>query len=103
VTYVGTVPDPVLSRGIADWIVKTSIPANEWRQARPPSVTSTSASGAGGSVVHFVHNWSWDPVEMTVPVPARGLLSGAAFDAGEPLRLGPWDVQVLVERRARGE
>ena len=54
VTYIGTVPDRTLARGLADWVAATSLPADDWRHARPSSVTCTSAAAADGSVVRFV-------------------------------------------------
>ena len=74
------------------------ISPDEWRRRRPPSVTSTSATSADGSVLRFLHNWSWDMVAMASPDSVVDLLSGTALQAGEPIHLGPWDVRVVVER-----
>jgi beta-galactosidase len=70
VTYVATMPDPVLSAAIhgktADW---------------GPSVTALSAVNSAGERLWFVHNWS-----------------GVDVVAGR-LELAPWDVRVLREER----
>ena len=48
--------------------------------------------------LRVVHNWSWDPVQVTVPGAVTDLLSGQALDAGEVAAFAPWDVRVFVER-----
>jgi beta-galactosidase len=98
VTYVGTVPDRVLSRVVAEWVAATSVKPDRWRQPPDSSVRSTSAVAADGSVLRFVHNWSWTPAELSLPHAAADLLSGGEFAAGDTIPLGSWDVRVLVER-----
>jgi beta-galactosidase len=60
-------------------------------------VTVTSGRAADGSTVRFAHNWSWEEAEVELPAAAVDLLDGAEYAAGDPLRLGPWDVKVLRE------
>jgi beta-galactosidase len=98
VTYIGTVPDRELSRGLAEWIATISLPPDPWRQGRPTAVTCTSAVASDESVLRFVHNWGWEQTALRVPGPAQDLLSGASLAAGEQLNLGPWDVRIIVER-----
>lgn len=100
VTTVGTIPDRTLGRHLGDWLAATSLPADAWRDARPASVTVHTLRPAAGSdarPLRVVHNWSWDPVALAVPVAVSDALSGERLGAGEALTLGPWDVRVLRE------
>ncbi|WP_112134638.1 beta-galactosidase [Glycomyces dulcitolivorans] len=94
VTYVGTVPNDALAEALFGWIA----PEDPWRPAHP-SVTATSGTAGDGRTVRFVHNWSWDEVEFVVPAAAVDALDDTAYEAGASLRLGPWDVKVLLEVR----
>ncbi|MEU8146859.1 beta-galactosidase [Nonomuraea sp. NPDC048901] len=94
ITYVGTVPDTVLARALFDWIVPAE--SSGWRFGAA-SVTSTGATSRDGRKVRFVHNWSWDPVAVRLPVAVRDVLDGSDHEAGGELTLGPWDVRILVE------
>jgi len=89
VTYVGTVPDPVLAAAVhgekAVW------------GGLPESVTALSAVNAAGERVWFVHNWSG--VEVRVEAPA-GLIDVLSQEKVERLELGPRDVRVLCEEQA---
>jgi len=96
VTTVGTLPDRTLSRELADWLALTSLTGDPWREARTPTVTCTSAL-AGDRTLRFLHNWSWEPAEYRLPAPAADLLSGEKLATGASLRLGAWDVRILVE------
>jgi beta-galactosidase len=92
ITVVGTVPDVDLARALMTWLV----PANRdgWRDL-PASVTVTGATAPNGRRVHFVHNWSFTPAAVVVPVAATDALGDARYQAGERLELGEWDVRVL--------
>jgi beta-galactosidase len=98
VTYVGTVPDRTLAAALGEWIASTSLADDPWRSARATTMTCTASSTPDGSVLRFLHNWSWDGVDFAVPRAARDLLSGKTFDAGDQLRLDSWDVRILVEQ-----
>jgi beta-galactosidase len=50
----------------------------------------------------FVSNWSWEPASVAVPMAVQDKLTGRDLRCGEDVRLGAWDVRVLVDR-ARGE
>ncbi|RRR96926.1 beta-galactosidase [Glycomyces terrestris] len=93
VTYVGTVPNDAFAKSLFEWIA----PADRWRPAEP-SVTATSGVAGDGSVIRFVHNWSWGEAEVALPAAAVDLLDGSAYAAGAAVPLGPWDVKVLRER-----
>ncbi|TDX03395.1 beta-galactosidase [Kribbella sp. VKM Ac-2566] len=89
ITYVGTVPNPALSAALFRWIKPAA-----WTDL-PAGVTVTSATSADGRRIRFVHNWSWDSVDLKLPGPAHDVLANQPTN-GE-LDLGPWDVRVLVE------
>ncbi|MFD4508588.1 beta-galactosidase [Streptomyces sp. NPDC058457] len=93
VTCVGTVPGDDLARALAKWLAPT--PRSGWRDL-PPSVTAATGTSADGRRVHVVHNWSWDPAHVTVPVALCNVLDGTAVPAGTALHLGAWDVRILV-------
>jgi beta-galactosidase len=100
VTYIGTVPDRELAAGLAAYVAEVSVTPDPWRSARPPSTTCTTSVAADGRMLRFVHNWSWEPVDFTVPTATRDLLSDQAFEARDALTLGAWDVRILVEDRS---
>ncbi|MGN9812853.1 beta-galactosidase [Micromonospora sp. BQ11] len=97
VTYVGTLPDERLAAALAGWLRPVSARTDPWRRNLPASVTVTGGTSVAGRL-RVVHNWSWEPARIDVPVAASDLLSGLALEAGEPTPLGPWDVRVFVER-----
>ncbi|MEU9892276.1 beta-galactosidase [Streptomyces phaeochromogenes] len=92
VTYVGTVPDPEFARALLRWAAPAGLasPAH-------PSVTSTRATARDGRRVRFLHNWSWEPVEIALPTPVRDALTGTSYAPDEAIPLGAWDVKVLQE------
>ena len=95
ITVVGTVPDAVLGRALAQWLVPVADDA--WRGLVSGSVTVSSATSGAGRRLHFVHNWSWEPTTVTLPSAVRDALGAAPCAAGDEIELGPWDVRVLVE------
>jgi beta-galactosidase len=95
VSYLGTLPDRAFARGLGRWLAPAGSQALLW-SARPASVTVTGARNARGERLHFLSNWSWEPVHIEAPLAVRDLLSGEAVPAGGPIALGPWDVRVFV-------
>lgn len=89
ITYVGTVPNPALAAALFRWIQPAA-----WT-GLPSSVSVTSATGADGQRLRFVHNWSWDTVSIDLPHAVHDVLADAATD--DKLTLGPWDVRVLLD------
>ena len=94
VTYVGTLPDRALAVALGRWLRPEP---HAW-DARPATVTVTSARNPAGERVLFVSNWSWESTSLALPAAARDLLSGTDLHRGQDLRLGAWDVRVLVQR-----
>ncbi|MFI7299975.1 beta-galactosidase [Streptomyces sp. NPDC050121] len=92
VTYVGTVPGRDLARGLAEWLTPSA--RHAW-DSLPVSVTATTGASPDGRRVHIVHNWSFEPVSVPVPVDLFDALTGTRVPAGAALGLGPWDVRVL--------
>ena len=97
-TVVGTVPNAALARALFVWLAPH--PASGW-ESLPPSVTVATARAGSGERVHVVHNWSWSPTDVAVPVDLATVPSGSSCRAGARLELGAWDVKVLVERLPR--
>ncbi|MCX4562855.1 beta-galactosidase [Streptomyces phaeochromogenes] len=92
VTYVGTVPDPEFARALLRRAAPAGLPS-----PAHPSVTSTRATARDGRRVRFLHNWSWEPVEIVLPTPVRDALTGTSYAPDEAIPLGAWDVKVLQE------
>jgi beta-galactosidase len=97
-TYVGTLPDRALAVALGRWL---RAEPHAWDE-RPATVTVTSARNPAGERVLFVSNWSWESTSLALPVAARDLLSGADLHRGQELRLGAWDVRVLVQSASAG-
>jgi beta-galactosidase len=95
VTCVGTVPGRALAQALARWLAPSTV--SEWRDL-PVSVTATTGTSPDGRRVHVVHNWSWEPAHVQVPVELSDALDSTFVPAGAELDLGPWDVRVLVQR-----
>ncbi|WP_129662681.1 beta-galactosidase [Phytoactinopolyspora endophytica] len=95
ITYVGTVPNTAFAEAIFRWIDHDH--ADGWQQCQRP-LTVTSAHTDDGRTVRFVHNWSWDEASLRLPSAVRDVLSGTDHAHGDELRLGAWDVRVLLER-----
>ncbi|MDQ1050420.1 beta-galactosidase [Streptomyces sp. V4I2] len=93
VTCVGTVPGRDLARALAAWMAPAARSA--WRDL-PASVTATTGTSPDGRRVHVVHNWSWEPASVPVPVDLSDALDGTSLPGGTALELGAWDVRVLV-------
>ncbi|MCU1567681.1 MAG: beta-galactosidase [Pseudarthrobacter sp.] len=94
-TYVGTVPNEVLARDIAEWSVRQA-GASAWRP-NTGSQTVTGATARTGERLRFVHNWSWTPSSFKLPAAVRDVISGDEFSYGDVLELSSWDVRVLAE------
>jgi beta-galactosidase len=93
VTIVGTEPNTSFAAALFRWLVPTS--DGGW-PVTPATVTSTGATARDGRRLRFLHNWSWEPVTVSLPGPVRDVLAGGSHWPGGELRLGPWDVRVLV-------
>jgi hypothetical protein len=93
ITCVGTVPGRGLARALADWLAP--VPRSGWHDL-PGTVTVTTGTAGDGRRVHIVHNWSWESVDVRPPYPMSDVLTGAAVPRDQDLRLGAWDVRILL-------
>ncbi|GAA1968136.1 beta-galactosidase [Catenulispora subtropica] len=93
VTSVGTVPNRALARALAAWL--TPARRSGWSRL-PESVTATTGTAPNGSRVHVVHNWSWQPVQVSAPAALNDVLTGASVRFGEAIGLGAWDVRIFI-------
>jgi beta-galactosidase len=100
ITYVGTVPNLDLAKALMAWLNPSG--QRKWRNL-PEAVTATGATARDGQRIRFLHNWSWDPTDVRLPVAVADALTPQRYPAGNSLHLGPWDVQVLVENTSDGE
>ncbi|TCN38302.1 beta-galactosidase [Kribbella orskensis] len=92
VTYVGTVPNPVLAASIAGFAAGSALV--RWSDL-PDSVTVLSAVNPVGRRLWFLHNWSGDPVDVTAPIAATDVLRKTPVAPGESIHLAARDVHVL--------
>ncbi|MFC9689190.1 beta-galactosidase [Kribbella sp. NPDC056951] len=93
ITYVGTIPDGELARALFEFVRPA---AGQWG-ALPDSVTVRTALDREGRRVHIIHNWSWEPQELTAPAALVDVLGKAPINPGAPITLGPWDVRVVSD------
>lgn len=118
VTYVGTLPDDALAKALARHVAQPSAQRAGWTTQPFPrecdtnekrvrvvqhqpgngSVTVTSARNAAGSRLWFVHNWSWDPVELTAPSDLADVATDEPLRRGQSFELSSWDVRVFTGR-----
>ncbi len=94
ITTVGTVPNPVFAADLVRWLAPRT--QKEPWDGLPASVTVYSATNQAGERIHVVHNWSWTPVQLTLPHEMTDVLDEGASPMRD-LELGPWDVRVLAE------
>jgi len=94
-TVIGTVPDPNLARALVQWLVP---PTDPWRSLVSGPVTITSATLGDGRKLRVVYNWSWIPVVIQLPQPARDVtLPDSLLPSGYEVALNPWDVRAFVQ------
>jgi beta-galactosidase len=91
VSYVGTVPNPALSRSIGRWLV----PVTQKSAWRADDAVTVSTGTTGHSRVAFISNWSATPTTVTAPASATDLVSGARYAAGSSIPLDRRGVVVL--------
>jgi beta-galactosidase len=83
VTYVGTVPNPALSRSLARWLVPERATAS-WSAGAAVTVATGTAHGRR---IAFVANWSPGATTVSAPYAARDLVSGEVHAAGASIPL----------------
>ncbi|WP_238005995.1 beta-galactosidase [Dactylosporangium sp. AC04546] len=95
ITWVGTLPDPVLARDLARWTAAAAGITPLWTEL-PTSVRTDSASLPGGRKLWFVGNWSGQPVSVRLPFTARHARTGDTYPEGHQLQLAAWDTTALL-------
>lgn len=92
ITCVGTLPNRSFAAALMSWVCpedRTSL------QDLPATVTAASARTRDGCRLHFLHNWSWEPTTVRLPLALADVIGSDTYEAGDELELGPWDVRVL--------
>jgi beta-galactosidase len=93
ITYVGTVPNPVLSRDIARWLVPEPLGA-AWLADPEGRVLVQSGTTPNGQI-WFISNWSSGDAGVTVPFNCFDLESRETLIAGSVMLLHRRDVRIL--------
>ena len=97
VTTVGALPGDSLAASLARWVRNRSLTAASNWEHLPPQVTVTSGVNEVAERVWFLHNWSWDVIEVTVPFESRLLFDGHAVLSNTKIYLEPWGVALLKQ------
>ena len=92
ITTVGTVPDKALASALFKW----AVPQTRGWDLGHPSVTTCSARNLAGEKVHFVFNWSWEPVSVELPSIATRIDNNESVQ-NTVAQLGAWDVQIYKQ------
>lgn len=87
VTMIGTVPNKELAASIFDYLLSK----DRWT-ANYETVTHSSAVNEIGERLHFLFNWNWEPVTVTLPESCTALKDGKTLKS---VTLQAWDVVVL--------
>ncbi|PVU81520.1 beta-galactosidase (plasmid) [Cellulomonas sp. WB94] len=96
ITVVGTVPNQALATSLLRWATPTRV-TQDWVDL-PDSVRVTTSRAAGGRRIWFLHHWAWGEADVTCPRDLDDVLApDTTVLAGHTIRLGPWDVRVLVD------
>jgi beta-galactosidase len=92
-TYIGTLPNYELSKGISEW-VRSLITMRELPYSDSQSVRTNSAITKDGKTIHFIFNWGWEVAKVKLPFTATSLLSKAKVKS---LELGAWSFEVIEQ------
>ncbi|MCU1494724.1 MAG: bga11 [Acidimicrobiaceae bacterium] len=96
VTYIGTLPSASFGRWLAEGVLRSVVGTHLWSDL-PFSVRANSARARSGARLWFLGNWSWSPAEVVVPATVEDLGARRTVGAGEVVRLGAWDLRLLLE------
>jgi beta-galactosidase len=92
-TYIGTLPNYELSKGISQW-VRGLISKRELPQSDSQSVRTNSAITKDGKTLHFIFNWGWDKAKVKLPFAATSLLNGSKV---KNIELDAWSFEVIEQ------
>lgn len=96
VTYVGTLPNPVLGQALSGWVLSKA-DIQLLSTGLPEPIRVSTATARNNERLWFFSNWS--PYQQTIaPLPVAGveLLGGAPVEVGDTTLLDPWDVKIVV-------
>jgi beta-galactosidase len=97
-TMLGCFPDRTLSGALARWVAAESLPVDPWRAAVGPTQSHLACRTTEGRSLHVIHNWAWQPSRYVLPASVTLLDADTSFSPGQPIELGAWDVQILLEK-----
>jgi beta-galactosidase len=97
VTVLGCFADRMLSGALARWVATESLPADPWRVALRATQSHVACRTADGRTLHLIHNWSWQPSRYVLPASVTALGADTTLSSDQPIELGAWDVQILLE------
>ena len=93
-TYIGTLPNYELSKGISQWI-RSTIASHDRPTSKSAAVTTNSASNSQGKELHFIFNWGWESVKVNVPFTAKSAISDIEINSNNSIEIGPWSFEVI--------
>ena len=96
-TVLGCFADRTLSGALARWVAAESSPVDPWRAALGATQSHVACRTADGRTLHLIHNWSWHPSRYILPASVTALGADTAVSSDQPIELGAWDVQLLLE------
>jgi beta-galactosidase len=96
-TVLGCFADRTLSGALARWIAAESLPVDPWSAALEATQSHVACRTADGRTLHIIHNWSWQPSRYVLPASVTALGADPALSSDQPIELGGWDVQILLE------
>ena len=93
-TYIGTLPNYELSKGISQWI-RSTITSHDRPTSKSAAVTTNFAINAQGKELHFIFNWGWDAVQANIPFIASSFINEGEIKANNSIEIGPWSFAVI--------
>ncbi len=99
VTYCGTLPNAGLGQALAAWTMEQA-GIKRLFEDLPETVRVVTAQATTGERLLFFTNWSWHPQTLPAISGSRELLSDASLTEGEALRIGAWDVKIVVQAQS---
>jgi beta-galactosidase len=97
VTVLGCFADRALSGALARWVAAESLPVDSWRAALGATQSHVACRTGDGRTLHLIHNWSWQPSRYVLPASVTALGIDTTLSSDQPIELGAWDVQILLE------
>ncbi len=93
-THVGAMVSSAVLVGVLK-VIAAEAGAVDWAQDLSGKVTVRRGRNAAGRDIAFFFNYSKDPVQVTVPVAGRDVVSGNAVEEGSDAKIARWDVLIV--------